>query len=249
MSSTDAQLCEIFTSIQGEGMYLGERQLFVRFSGCNLSCNYCDTQQAMSISTEYRLEQTPGKLDFKTMKNPVSLEELSKIVLGLNKNIHSLCLTGGEPLLQVDYLKNFLPLMKKENIKIFLETNGVLPKYLEEVIDLVDIVAMDIKIPSATGSSFNLKENREFLEVAYSKEVFVKVVVVPETTITEIDEAAKIVENIDPNIPLVIQPATQAHSVKHRPSIQNLLAWQLTAKKRLKTVRVIPQVHKALGIL
>lgn len=249
MSSSDAQLCEIFTSFQGEGIYCGEKQIFLRFSGCNLNCDYCDTQQSLVISPEYRLEQTPGKHDFKILKNPVSVSELHTIVMGLNKNIHSLCLTGGEPLLQVDYLKNFLPEIKKEGITVFLETNGTLPKYLEEVINEIDIISMDIKLPSSSGGTFQLKEQKEFLETAFLKEVYVKVVVVPGTSVKEIDDAAKLVESVDPSIPLVIQPATPTNKIKHRPAIQELFALHTVAKKRLKTVRVIPQMHKVMGIL
>ena len=134
-------------------------------------------------------------------------------------------------------------------IKIFLESNGSLPKHLAEIISLIDIVSMDIKLPSASGGGFNIKENTEFLEIAFNKEVFVKVITVPETTIKEIDDAAKIVAGVHEDIPFIIQPATMPHSIKHKPSMELLFAWHNVAKKRLKNVRVIPQVHKVLGAL
>lgn len=198
------------------------------------------------------MEQTPGKRDFKQFLNPASLDELYNIILSLCKTrqlTHSLCLTGGEPLLQVDFLKNFLPKIQSERINIYLETNGALPKYLEEIIDHVDIISMDIKIASASGGSFSLKENKEFLEVAQSKEVFVKIVVVPETNIKEIEEASRLIASINPDIPLVIQPATLTHKIKHRPQASDLLAWQAVAKRNLKNVRIIPQIHKMLGFM
>ena len=70
---------EIFESIQGEGPYIGYNQLFVRFSKCNLNCKYCDTDFTSDLK-EYSLEEL--------------LEETNKF-----KNIHSISLTGGEPLL------------------------------------------------------------------------------------------------------------------------------------------------------
>ena len=41
--ATVTKINEIFSSIQGEGLYIGSKQLFIRFCGCNLKCNYCDT--------------------------------------------------------------------------------------------------------------------------------------------------------------------------------------------------------------
>ncbi len=252
MSTTDAQINEIFTSIQGEGLYVGERQVFLRFSGCNLSCDYCDSQSALQISKEYRVEQTPGTKDCKNMQNPASLNDLEKIILGFfsQKNLfHSLSLTGGEPLLQVDFLKNFLPKIKSSGIIVYLETNGTLPNHLLEIIDLVDIISMDIKIPSASLSDFNKKDNLSFLEISKLKEVFVKVVVVPDTTVKEIDDVSLIISQVDDKIPLIIQPATPSSKIKHRPSAEKLLSWHAVAKRRLKNVRVIPQVHKVLGVI
>ena len=46
----DAPIIEIFSSIQGEGLLIGERQIFVRFAGCNLDCTYCDTKNSQSAN-------------------------------------------------------------------------------------------------------------------------------------------------------------------------------------------------------
>ena len=101
---------EIFQSIQGEGIYIGTNQLFIRFSRCNLNCGYCDT-------------------DFKSDLKEYTKDELVKIV-NAYKNIHSISLTGGEPLIETDFLVEFLPLIKH---KIYLETNGVLFEQLKKL--------------------------------------------------------------------------------------------------------------------
>lgn len=259
MSATEAQICEIFNSIQGEGLYLGERQIFIRFAGCNLSCQYCDTPQALVVPKEFRVEVTPGRKDFKQFKNPVTIPQLIELVASFQKSKgvnHSLSLTGGEPLLQVDFLKNFIPELKKEinyptiaGLPIYLETNGVLPDHLSEIIDQIDIVSFDIKLPSATGLSPYWKEHKKALEVAYMKEVFVKIVFTRESKAKEVDEAVSLIAEIDEKIPLVLQPVTPFGPIKHRPYLDQILAFQAIAKRRLKKVRVIPQVHKIFGVL
>jgi len=253
MSTTEAQLAEVFNSFQGEGLYVGQRQTFIRFAGCNLACQYCDSPEALSVSKEYRVELTPGKKDIKKFPNPVAAQQLIDLVNSFQKPKgvnHSVSLTGGEPLLQVDFLKNFLPQLKEQvGLPVYLETNGVLPDHLAEVIELIDIVAFDLKLPSATGLSPYWKEHKKTLETAYLKEVFVKIVFTRESKVKEIDEAVSLVADIDEKIPLVLQPVTPFGPVKHRPNPDQLVAFHNVAKRRLKEVRIIPQVHKMLGAL
>jgi 7-carboxy-7-deazaguanine synthase len=253
VSNTESQISGIFNSIQGEGLYLGERQSFVRFAGCNLSCQYCDTPQALVVPKEFKVEVTPGKKDFKKLPNPATTAQLIEILNSFQKPkgaTHSISLTGGEPLLQVDFLKVFLPELKKEiGLPVYLETNGVLPDHLSEVIDMVDIVAFDVKLPSATGLSPYWKEHKKALELAYMKEVFVKMVFTRESKAKEVDEAVSLIAEIDEKIPLVLQPVTPFGPIKHRPHPDQILAFQTIAKRKLKRVRVIPQMHKVLGLL
>ena len=252
MSRSEAQLSEVFLSVQGEGLYVGERQVFIRFAGCNLSCVYCDSPQALVIPKQFKVEKTPGKRDFVNCDNPASLDQVVLLVKGFDEKkglIHSVSLTGGEPLLQVDFLKTLMPELKKMGLKSYLETNGVLSGHLSEVIDLVDIVAFDVKIPSATGLSSYLADHRKALMVAAKKEVFVKIVFVKETPAKEIMDASEMIAEVDPNIPLVLQPVTPHGPVKHRPSAEEMLSFQAIAKRRLKRVLVIPQIHKVMGQL
>ncbi|OGB87476.1 hypothetical protein A3J44_06370 [candidate division WOR-1 bacterium RIFCSPHIGHO2_02_FULL_45_12] len=235
MSTTDVQLCEIFNSFQGEGLYVGERQTFVRLAGCNLTCQYCDTPQAL----------TPGN---KTENSQSLIELIGSFEKPRGVN-HAICFTGGEPLLQVAFLKNFLPeLRQKIKLPIYLETNGTLPDHLAELIELVDIIAFDIKLSSATGLSPYWKEHKKALETAYLKELFVKIVFTRETKANEMDEAARLIAEVDARIPLVLQPVTPFGPIKHRPNPDQIMAFHTLAKRSLKQVRVIPQVHKLMGV-
>lgn len=248
----EAQLCEIFSSFQGEGPYVGVRQIFVRFAGCNLSCQYCDSPQALTFSPTFKVENLPGEKKAETQNNPVSSDNLLKIIERLNKPDgihHSVSLTGGEPLLQVEFLKTFIPALKDATrLPIYLETNGVLPDHLNEVIDLIDIIAFDIKLPSATGLSPYWKEHKKAIETAYLKELFVKIVFTRESNVRELDEAVSLIAAVDDKIPLVLQPVTPHGPIKHRHGAEEIFAFHAVAKRKLKNVRVIPQVHKLIGI-
>ena len=83
-------------------------------------------------------------------------------------------LTGGEPLLQKDFLKGLLSLFKESRMISYLETNGILYKELQSIIDDIDIIAMDFKLPSSTKCRSFWDEHKRFLEVALRKEVFIK---------------------------------------------------------------------------
>ena len=243
MSTT--YLSEIFASFQGEGLYVGEYQIFLRFAGCNLSCKYCDSPQALEIPKTFKDHNK------QIQNNPIGVRNLLEIVSDCKKGknyIHSVSITGGEPLLQVDFLKNFLPELKKAGNKTYLETNGAFPSRLEEIIESVDIVALDFKLPSSTGLAPLWVEHKKALEIAYAKEVFVKMVVTRETLAKEIDEAASIISSIDSEIKTIIQPVTPFGTVKHRPTPEEILSYFLVAKRKLKNVRVIPQMHKILGM-
>lgn len=236
MSGTEGYVNEIFSSIQGEGLYVGERQIFVRFAGCNLNCAYCDSPQALDLKNSRQMTTPEVTAAAEALEKPKGLH-------------HSVSLTGGEPLLQVEFLAGLIPELKSSlGLPIYLESNGILAGHLEEIIELVDIIAMDIKLPSASGLAEYWKEHQCFLEVAFLKELFVKIVVTKETTAKEIDTAAALIAGISEKIPLVLQPVTPAGTIKHRPSGEQLLAWQSVAKRKLKEVRVIPQVHRVLQL-
>lgn len=240
---------EVFSSVQGEGPYVGTRQVFIRFTGCNWHCAFCDTPT--DIKPEYfLLEKTPGLRDFLKIKNPVApakMGELIKHYYNLERH-HSISLTGGEPLLHTDYLAQLVPFIQGSSRGIFLETNGTLPEKLASVINLIDIISMDIKLHSSTRENTPWKMHEEFLKVASQKDVYVKVVVSSDTTFSELEQVIQIINNIDQSIELVLQPVTPKGGVLP-PSNQLILSLQELALTTLKNVRVVPQTHLMLGQL
>ena len=168
--TTHTEISEIFSSLQGEGPYLGVKQIFVRFGRCNMHCVYCDELEKMKEEnfTIYSWDELIHSIqDFETEKGPH----------------HSISLTGGEPLFYTAFLKNFMPKLKEQGFVTYLETNGTLPRELAQVIRWCDIIAMDLKPSSSTGDRNFDREHEEFLKIALQKEVFLKIVVTPETEV------------------------------------------------------------------
>jgi len=241
-----APLIEIFSSVQGEGLYIGCRQIFLRFAGCNLKCAYCDTShESLAVC---RCERTPGRQDFINLLNPLTTSQVAAAVAKLNPPFHhSVSLTGGEPLLHNEFLRALIPLLPECRNGVYLETNGSLPRELGCLIDLVDIIAMDIKLPSVAGLSSLWEKHKEFLAVASQKKVFVKVVVAEDTSLDELGKALEIIKEVG-DFPLVIQPLALDSG---RPGIgpEQLILLQENALRQLHDVRVIPQTQKMLKFL
>src|SRR5436305_12969074 len=101
--SDAVRLVEVFSSLQGEGVLVGHRQVFVRTYGCNLRCTYCDSPETLKESgtpARCRIETVPGTWQFHAIENPVAVDTLTEVVRGyLSEPHHSLSITGGEPLL------------------------------------------------------------------------------------------------------------------------------------------------------
>jgi len=222
------RISDIFFSFQGEGLYLGEPQIFLRFAGCNISpkCIYCDT------SAKVNKEMTVGEI-------------LAKIERA-KWPTRFIALTGGEPLLQVNFLKRLLPALKRRDFRIYLETNGTLPEALSHIIEEVDIIAMDIKLPSSGRTAALWERQSQFLDTSRKKEIMVKVVLTGDTEKNDLVKAISLV-GAAPYIPFILQPVTPNKKVKGVRD-KKLREFHSLARRRLKNVSVVPQVHKVLGI-
>lgn len=138
---------------------------------------------------------------------------------------------------------------KVRGFRSYLETNGTLPDELSRVIDLVDIVAMDFKLPSSTGAGSFWAEHAEFLKIASKKKVFVKAVVTAGTTREDIERAMELIKRQRKIIPFILQPASTisaADKAIDRDSLFKLLEAGL--KSGVENIRVIPQVHKMMRV-
>lgn len=248
----NALLDEVFASIQGEGPHVGRRHIFVRFLGCDLGCRYCDTPAARITAgaavspCRVQVPSGTGHTGLEMVPNPVSASDLTRfcsrlMVKGISRPVISL--TGGEPLLQADFLRSWIPEVH-DGCSIYLETSGIHHEELLSLQGLVDVVSMDMKLPSATGQKPYWDEHRNFLSACRGREVFVKVVVTASTSMDDILMAASLIEEKDPAIPLVLQPA----SGNLAPDPLSLIRIQEAVLPILADVRVIPQMHKILNV-
>jgi len=223
---TCGNVVSIFDSIQGEGPYLGCRQVFVRLAGCNLACSYCDTEY-----TRYKV---------------LSVEETINEIDRLSSYpIHSVAITGGEPLLQVPFVNALVFLLHELGREVYLETNGTLIEALKEI-ERVDYIAMDIKVREVGGQFNQFTVNSQFLSLAYNQcgvNVMVKIVVSPTTAFRHLRKVSKLVRDVSPRIPVILQPETsQGFTSRYLDLQQELMLHGLT------DVRIIPQVHRCIGI-
>lgn len=133
------KVSEIFHSIQGEGKYIGLPTTFVRTSGCNLRCEWCDTKYAWKGGKEITVERIKKKL-----------EEIG---------CQRICITGGEPLLQDDIFE--LIDLIEDRYKVSIETNGSID--VEKLVSRDVRVSMDYKTLSSNMSDEMLDRNLDLL--------------------------------------------------------------------------------------
>lgn len=227
-------IIEIFSSFQGEGPLIGQRQIFVRFAGCNLNCSYCDTQDSKS-------------------KNAGTLMSVREVVFKINEILTPDCatisFTGGEPSLYPDFISE---VSKNFNLKIMLETNGTLPNNID-LIEQLDIVSLDIKLNEHFDEEFDknifINEIKSLnLLISKSISVYCKVVILPSTKIKSIREVIeKLSENVlnKSNIQIIIQPSSPLSDWKGL----NFKLFEFSEiVGQYFEVSTIPQIHKILNI-
>lgn len=135
------KVCEIFSSIQGESSYAGLPCTFIRLSGCNLRCSYCDTTYAYDEGLEMTVDQVMDAVR--------------------DAGIQLVEVTGGEPLLQKEAF-TLIDKLVKEGYKVLIETNGSVDI---GNVNKEAIIIMDIKTPGSGTSSDLMLSNLSLLKL------------------------------------------------------------------------------------
>ena len=249
-------MAEVFNSWQGEGgsvegSAFGRRQIFVRFAGCDLHCQWCDSREYIDASRvsrwRYEVEPFTGKFEYRP--NPAELDDVVNAVLRLDTgDIHSISYTGGEPTLQVKPLRALMEKMKEFGFDNFLETHGGLPELVKEVAHLTDYASVDIKDETAEATEdWKSLVLREVESIRILKETgaktYAKLVVTKDTKIENVRWYAGLLKGL---APLVIQPREPIDI--SQPRLMELYREVARIMGR-KNVGLSFQVHKYLNVL
>jgi len=264
--ATHGFLSELFCSIQGEGLMVGERHLFLRTAGCVATCSWCDTVYSKARTPRFVIhtDRRDGPKPWRA--NPVALDDVLADVVAMARAhapVSTVSITGGEPLEQPAFVRVLAQGLRAKGFRIYLETAGLHAEALASLIDQVDVIAADVKLASATGVDHR-NAHRGFLRAwrgsafdparADARPAFVKVVVDLKASVPEIEDAARLVAELSRRVPFVIQPESgtlfgRRSSRADRTALLALCAdGARAATLHLDCVRVIPQTHKVLHV-
>jgi len=253
---------EVFASIQGEGAFVGEPQVFLRLAGCPLRCRWCDTPRSWRLPAPDATLADPA---FGGERAWASAERIARWVEGCDPGgAQSVSLTGGEPLMWPALparLRSLLP-----GRRLHLETSGAFSKSLARVLESVDHVSCDLKLPAdlapvvplAAGPGRRFEpappdgaswrgERRAVLRLLAGRDACLKLVVAGGRAALDYEALLRDAAELAPELPLVVQPLTPTAGVG-APAAQLVQALARDAVERGLSVRVLPQVHILLGL-
>jgi organic radical activating enzyme len=259
---TEAPVIEVFASIQGEGAYVGEPQSFLRLRGCPLRCNWCDTPGSWALG-DGELHARVDAVDFQRRESAwaTPFQALCWVAQVESGPPRTLSITGGEPLMWPEFILGLRSLSGTR--RLHLETGGAHPRSLSRVIGAVDHVSLDLKVPSdldppvpLDGGDFEASpaSEREWaaaraacLELVHGRDACAKLIVSGEHAARDFDPLVEDLARRAPKVPLYIQPVTP-RGRSRAPSAELLNEVVERARELALVVRVIPQVHRSLGV-
>lgn len=258
---TRAPILEVFASFQGEGRFVGEPQVFVRLYGCPLRCRWCDTPGSWRLPAEPRARVARPDAARREDGWATPFQVATWVAAVEPGAPRTVSVTGGEPLLWPGFVRELGTYLGPR--RVHLETAGAHPAALAEVLDSVDHVSLDLKLPEdmdapeplAAGATEPVPTSAaewaaaraRVLALVRGRDACGKLILAggrePAAFAPLLDDVAELA----PELPLVVQPVTPMNGVP-APAPAEIAALVELALERQLTVRVVPQIHRQLGI-
>ncbi len=217
----------IYRASEGEGVFLGRPQIFVRYQGCAIGCTNCDSKDTWEFSDEM------GQ-DLEMILDSVHKE-------GFNGSIKNVSITGGDPLhpAHVPHVLGLIKVLKEKKYYINIEAAGT--RVVDEIFDLVDYVSFDFKTPS-TGVKTPLKNISKMIS-QYPGKFQVKSVIFDKADFVATLEAYRTLESENKGMPMpwVLTPCYNSAEAFPMERFAHILTWN---EENGGLFRVIGQQHK-----
>lgn len=232
------RLFEIFTSVEGEGILYGTKTLFVRLAGCPFKCFYCDTKEALPMSSGKEYE----------------IGEAQKLIEeSLEKNTYKVNFTGGDPLVQAEAVSELARFVQEKKIPTYLESSCFDSEKFSKVLPFFDYIKIEFKTPESEfvdklHYSKLLENELQCLRLAIGsgKVTYIKIVVSSRTEPAQFGDLVKTIFEVTPGTKIagfIIQPT---YGVAE-PNLKQLLELYDAVYLYYDGVRIVPQLHKFIG--
>jgi 7-carboxy-7-deazaguanine synthase len=272
-TSPRAPVLEVFASIQGEGAYIGEPQVFLRLRGCPLRCRWCDTPASWTLGegARARVAAPRGVRREEAWVTPFQAAcWIAEVEPGAARTVS---VTGGEPLLWPQFVLALKPMLGAR--RLHLETAGAHPRALARVLGACDHVSLDLKLDSDLDAPVEVDAARveaeahgaralelepaprdpdawravraQCLQLVGGRDACAKIVVGGGRAPAEFAGLLDEVERYAPGLLVIVQPATPMGGVP-APATALVASVAEMARDRDLAVRVLPQVHRLLGV-
>ncbi|HJS82554.1 MAG TPA: 7-carboxy-7-deazaguanine synthase QueE [Nitrososphaera sp.] len=233
------RLSEIFTSVEGEGMLVGTKTMFVRLAGCPLGCHWCDTPYALPMQS--------GDI--------YSMDEAKTLISEqLQPNTYKVNFTGGEPLAQHEGVVELAQFVKEKGIRTYLESSCYDSARFAKVLPHIDICKIEFKLSDAKAVDDKnhatlIKNELECLELAIGsgKVTYIKVVVTNSSKLKEFKDLVLEIfgmVGVEYISGFIIQPSSKIDE----PTLETLFGFYDAVYPIYSEVRIVPQLHKSIGV-